>query len=630
MAAETTPAQPVSATPGIPGSSGAGGGAAELVDARSGVLRRLLRNPLAMICIVYLLLVLFVGLLSPWLAPWGQNVTDLPATNAGPGTPNHLLGGDGSGRDLFSRLMWGARQTALACAVILVVSTLLGVTSGLIAGFYRGRFDALASFVSDVIMSLPGIVMLIALFAVTGPNIVAAMGVFGIIVAPGYFRLVRSIVLSVRNELYVDAAKVVGLSDVRIVGRHVLWAVRGPVIIQSSFVLAAGIGIEAGVTFLGLGDPTKASWGVVLQESFNNIFLNPLSVLWPAAVISLTILALVLLGNALSDVLGASGRTKVLTLRQRRQLLQRATNDRADRSHADRSHADRARADHDQRTPAVEDSLAIGSSDDVVLSVRDLHLGYPDGVGGIREVVHGVDLDVRRGEIHGLVGESGSGKSQIAFSTLGILPREALITSGSVLLHGEDLLASEKAMSTARGQRIAYVPQEPMSNLDPSFTIGAQLAYGLRAARPMSKAQARERLSALLRRVGITDPERVMKLYPHEISGGMAQRVLICGAVASEPDVIIADEPTTALDVTVQAEVLDLLRELRDERGLSMILVTHNLGVVADLCDTVSVMKDGNIVERADVEDLFAAPREPYTQELLASSRRVELMEVES
>jgi len=242
--------------------------------------------------------------------------------------------------------------------------------------------------------------------------------------------------------------------------------------------------------------------------------------------------------------------------------------------------------------------------------------------------VCGVDLDVRRGEIHGLVGESGSGKSQIAFSTLGILPREALVLGGSVLLDGADLLADPKAMAAARGRRIAYVPQEPMSNLDPSFTIGAQLMYGLRAVKPMPKGEAEQHLLGLLARVGIKDPARVFKQYPHEISGGMAQRVLICGAVAADPDVIVADEPTTALDVTVQADVLELLRELRDERGLAMVLVTHDLGVVADICDSVSVMKEGRIVERRSVEELFAAPAEAYTEELLSSSRRVELMEV--
>jgi peptide/nickel transport system permease protein len=455
---------------------------------------------------------------------------------------------------------------------------------------------------------LPGIVLLIALYALTGPNVMAAMAVFGVIIAPTYYRLVRAIVLGVRNELYVDAARVVGLSDARIVGRHVLWAVRAPVIIQSSFVMAAGIGIEAGISFLGLGDPAGTSWGIVLQRSFNGIYNNAWGVLWPALLISVTILALILLGNALSDVLQAAARSKVLPPRQRRKAV--------------------AAALRELEADEVRDSSLVGSSDDVVLSVRDLRIAYPAPDGTVNEVVRGVDLDVRRGEIHGLVGESGSGKSQIAFSTLGILPPEAIVVSGSVLLEGEDLLADDHKMRAARGHRIAYVPQEPMSNLDPSYTIGSQLSRALRATRPMPKGQASKLLVDLLRRVGIDDPERMMRLYPHEISGGMAQRVLICGAVASEPDIIVADEPTTALDVTVQAEVLELLRELCRERGLAMILVTHNLGVVADLCDVVSVMKGGDIVEHQDVDSIFAAPTQAYTQQLLASSRSVELLEV--
>jgi peptide/nickel transport system permease protein len=276
----------------------------------------------------------------------------------------------------------------------------------------------------------------------------------------------------------------------------------------------------------------------------------------------------------------------------------------------------------------VAETTPVSSADDILLSIRALRIAYARPDGGINEVVHGVDLDLRRGEIHGLVGESGSGKTQIAFSTLGILPREALILGGSVLLEGEDLMADPAKMRTARGRRIGYIPQEPMANLDPSFTIGSQLERGLRSVRRMSREEARKRLVDLLVRVGITDPERVMRLYPHEVSGGMAQRVLICGAVAPDPDIIVADEPTTALDVTVQAEVLELLRELSEERGLAMLLVTHNLGVVADLCHTVTVMKDGNFVERADIDQIFEAPREAYTQQLLASSRTVELMEI--
>ena len=574
---------------------------------RRSALVQLLRSPQGAGCLLVLLLVLLMAAIAPWLAPWGPQQTDLSATHAPPLTPGHPLGGDSAGLDILSRLIWGARQTVIAVAVVLVVSVVLGVTSGLIAGFYRGRFEAVASFVSDVIMSLPGVVLLIALYALTGPNILAAMAVFGVIIAPSYYRLVRSVVLGVRNELYVDAARVVGLSDRRIVGRHILWAVRAPVIIQSSFVMAAGIGIEAGVSFLGLGDPAGTSWGIVLQRSFESIYNNPWGVLWPALVISLSILALILLGNALSDVLQSSARSKVLSPRKRRAQIEAAR----------------------RSLPAVASAATTDPAPEgMLLSVRDLRIGYPKPDGGVTEVVHGVNLDVRRGEIHGLVGESGSGKSQIAFSTLGILPREALILGGSLWLDGADLLADDRKMRAARGRKIAYIPQEPMSNLDPSFTIGSQLSRGLRSARPMPNQQAKKVLTDLLVRVGITDPERVMRLYPHEISGGMAQRVLICGAVASEPDIIVADEPTTALDVTVQAEVMELLRELSRERGLAMILVTHNLGVVADLCDTVSVMKDGDIVERAGVDQIFAAPEQPYTQRLLSSSRSVELLEV--
>jgi peptide/nickel transport system permease protein len=485
--------------------------------------------------------------------------------------------------------------------LVLSVSRALGVVTGLIGGYYRGRTEHIIEFIADSIMTLPGIVLLIALYARIGPNMAVAMSVFGILIAPAFFRLVRSVVLSVRNELFVDAAKVVGLSDLRIVGRHILWSVRGPVVIQSAFIAAAGIGIQAGLDFLGLGNPSVPSWGRVLQESLQNIFNNPAGVIWPSIIISLTILAFVLLGNVLRDVLQATGSAHVLKTKRRRSIAREAQGSRA----------------------PVENA-----ADDVILSVRALRLGYPSGSDTVREVLHGIDLDVRKGEIHGLVGESGSGKSQIAFSILGILPPEAVPLGGSIVVDGVEILHDDKAMRATRGHRVGYIPQEPMSNLDPSYTIGDQLVYGLRAVRNMSKHAARDRVRSLLDRVGINNAERVMKMYPHEISGGMAQRVLICGAVAPDPDIIVADEPTTALDVTVQAEVLELLRQLSLERGLAMILVTHNLGVVADLCSTVSVMRDGDIVERGDVDTILTAPAIAYTKELLRSSRTVELMEV--
>jgi peptide/nickel transport system permease protein len=565
------------------------------------VIIEVLKNPVGAVCLVYVSLVVLIGLFAPLLAPMNPNATDLSMTNAPLFTEGYLLGGDASGRDVLSRMIYGVRDTLIGCVLVLGVSLILGVFAGLIAGYYRGNVERVSDFISDSIMTLPGIVFLIALYAAIGPNLPVAMMVFGVIIAPTFFRLVRAVVVTVRHELFVDAAKVVGLSDLRIVGRHVLWAVRGPVVIHSAGILAAGIGIQAGLSFIGLGDPAVPSWGRILADAFKNIYRNPTGVIIPAVVISVSILSFVLLGNVLRDVLQAAGTAHTLRPARRRALVRQATESVSTDTSAD---------------------------EDIVLSIRGLRMGYPDGPNSVREVLHGVDLDLHRGEIHGLVGESGSGKSQIAFSILGILPAEAVHLGGSIVTGGIDVLRDDAGLRYVRGRRVGYIPQEPMSNLDPSFTVGSQLIYGLRAARKMSKKAAQDRVRALLERVGIIDADRVMKLYPHEISGGMAQRVLICGAIASDPDIIVADEPTTALDVTVQAEVLELLRELSLERGLAMVLVTHNLGVIADLCQTVSVMKDGEIVERGSVEQILGAPENAYTKELLASSRTVELMEV--
>ena len=549
--------------------------------------QRLLREPLAVASVLFLALVVVLGLFAPVLAPFDPNFVDVRLTNAPPFTSEFLLGGDPSGRDVLSRLMWASRGTLLGCVVVLVVSVAVGVTGGLLAGFFRGPAETIGSWISDAIMALPGVVLLIALYSIIGPSILTAMAVFGLLIAPANFRLVRAVVSGVRDELYIDAATVSGLSDLRILFRHVLMAVRAPIIIQSAFVLAAGIGIQAALEFLGLGDPRQPSWGAILQISFEAISANGAAVIAPALLVSLATLAFVLLGNALRDTLQTAGQRRPLTGAQRAAL------------HAMDTDSD----------PVPGDAL---------LHVTDLRIAYP-GDDGPAEVVRGVGLTVRRGEIHGLVGESGSGKTQTAFGLLGLLPREAAV-GGAVWFDGEDLVADPRAMRAARGARIAYVPQEPMSNLDPTITIGRQLVVGLRAVRTIPAAEARRTVLDLLARLRIGEPERVFDLYPHQVSGGMAQRVLIAGAVAGDPDLLVADEPTTALDVTVQAEVLDLLRELRDERGLGMVLVTHDLGVVADLCDTVSVMRGGLVVESRPVRELFADPRHPYTRELLSST----------
>lgn len=242
---------------------------------------------------------------------------------------------------------------------------------------------------------------------------------------------------------------------------------------------------------------------------------------------------------------------------------------------------------------------------------------------GTVHAVNNVSLELRQGEILAIVGESGSGKTLTARAVLGLFPPRTR-RSGVVLLSGSDVLsASDAELRDIRGNRAAMIFQEPSTALNPVFTIGWQLEEGLRAHGVSDKAERRKRSVDMLRAVGIPDPERRMHDYPHQFSGGQKQRIIIAMALALRPSVIIADEPTTALDVTVQAEILDLLRECRDEFGASIVLITHNMGVVADLADRVAVMYRGDLVEQAPVDELFANPRQEYTQQLLAAVPRL-------
>lgn len=553
-------------------------------------LRHLVRNPFGLAALLVLAGLVLVAIAAPWLAPFDPNAARVELTNAPAFAGDYVLGGDAAGRDVLSRLIWGTRGTLLAGATVLAVSVLLGVTTGLLAGYYEGWVEGATNWLSDAVLALPGVVLLIALYAVIGPNILLAMSVYGVVVAPIFYRLVRAVAKVVRRELYVDAAQVAGLGDARIIFRHVLRAVRSPVIIQSAFILGTAVGIQAALEFLGLGSPRDPSWGGMLDLAFRNLYVSVGGVAWPAIAITVTVMSFVLLGNALRDALDPSARRRTLSRRRVRDLTQLGAEGAVDET---------------QGTP------------EALLSVKALHVGYPSGPTTIREVVRGIDLDVRRGEIVGLVGESGSGKTQTAFAVLGLLPRNAVIAGGTVWFDGVQVLGSEARLTALRGTRVGYVPQEPMTNLDPTLTIGAQLVRGLRATQRIPRSAATQKLLTLMRRVGISDAEQVFRMYPHEISGGMAQRALITGAIASDPELIIADEPTTALDVTVQAEVLDLIRELRDERNFAILLVTHNLGVVADLCDRVAVMRDGLIVETTSVGTFFAGPAHEYSRQLL-------------
>jgi len=260
-----------------------------------------------------------------------------------------------------------------------------------------------------------------------------------------------------------------------------------------------------------------------------------------------------------------------------------------------------------------------------VLEIRELVVEFATGRGYL-PVVGPVDLTLPKGRTLGLVGESGSGKTVTALSVLRLIPMPpGRIPAGRALFEGHDLFSlPEKAMSDIRGRRIAMIFQEPMTSLDPAFTVGAQISEVIRRHKQISRRQAWKEAVDLLGQVGIPSPGRRAGHYPHAFSGGMRQRVMIAMAVSCQPDVLIADEPTTALDVTVQAQILDLLKELQAELGMSMIFVTHDLGVVADICDDVAVMYAGQVVESGPAPDLFERPQHPYTEGLLLSMPRLD------
>ena len=562
---------------------------------RASVIGRLLRNPMGLAAVAVLLLIVVCALFAGWLAPFDPT----RATNTVLSSPNgtHLLGTDSTGRDILSRLLYGSRGTLLSAVIAAVVAIGIGLPAGLVAGYYGRWFDNLSSWATNILMALPTMIVLLAVRAAVGPNVYVTMVVFGVMVSPGFFRLVRTATQSVRGELYVDAARVAGLSDVRIIGRHILGVVRAPVIIQAAMVCGIAISFQSALEFLGLGDPTAATWGLMVNDGFRTIFRAPLTLLWPSAAISLTIGGFVLFANALRDALEDQVKTK-----EKRKAAQPKT----------------------VSTAPVPDVAAVPATEHL-LEVRDLRIQYPQPGGGRTTVVDGVSWFVDRDEVLGIVGESGSGKSQSVFAVLGLLPDNAIVANGQIIFDGVSTVDAstsridQSALAALRGRRISYIPQEPMSNLDPSFTIGSQLVRPMTRLLGISKAEGEKRALDLLASVGIKDPRRTYSSYPHQVSGGMAQRVLIAGAISCEPDVIIADEPTSALDVTVQAEVLDVIRDLQTELHQGIILVTHNFGVVADICDRVAVMQNGRIVEQGDVRTILRNPSHEYTQMLLES-----------
>ena len=553
--------------------------------------RLLMNNRLAAAGFYLIALIVLVALLAPLLPLHDPNVTS-PANRLRPIlADDHLLGTDHLGRDVLSRLVWGTRVSLMVGMSAAVLAAFVGSLIGLVAGYAGGRADNLMMRGIDMLMAFPYILLALAIVAVLGPGLLNALYAIAVVNIPFFARNVRGIALGLSHREFVDAARLSGKSHIAIIATEILPNVLPVIVITMSTTVGWMILETAGLSFLGLGaQPPQADLGSMLGQGRSLLFTAPMISVVPGVMVFLIVMSINLLGDGVRDALDPRLRAGALSRPMPVTRIDRANVPEA---------------------PAAARAAA--------LSVTQLETSF-EGPGGRQPAVKGVTFVVEKGECLGLVGESGSGKSVTALSILGLVASPpGVITGGTVTVGGQDVFSLREAQIGAlRGGRVAYIFQDPLTTLHPLFTVGEQVAEAIRAHQPVSRAQARKRAVDLLKSVRIPDAEQRAGAYPHELSGGQRQRVGIAMAMANDPDVIIADEPTTALDVTVQAEILRLLQVLRQERGLALLFITHDFGVVAEICDRVAVMRNGEVVETGETRAVLGNPRHPYTKRLIA------------
>ncbi len=553
---------------------------------RMAFVRNVLKRPLALLALVWIVAIVLGAVLAGQLAPFDPLEQDLLALKLWP-SPEHWLGTDALGRDVWSRLLFGLRPTLEGIAEGVLVCALLGLPLGITAGYFGGWWDKCVLQYVSLLQSMPGIVVIFAVLAVFGQSMLVSMVTFGVLGSAGVSRVVRSATLSVREELYIAAARISGLSDAAILLRHVLPRIAGPVIVQLSLFAGITIIVQTGLNFLNFGVPPPApSWGGMIFEAAASLNDFPWLLVPSGGVVAISILAFGFLGDSLRDA-----STESWTRPSKRQSAA-------------------------VRQASMPADIPAGA----LLSLRNVCIATGSGAAE-RLLVQGLSLDLQAGETLGIVGESGSGKTMSILALMGLLPPGTYIASGVAVLGGELIdLSNLPRLAQLRGKVLGMVFQEPMAALDPCFSIGYQLTEVLRLQGRFTAQEIQHKVIGLLEQVKIPNPQDVALRYPHQISGGMAQRVSIARALACEPRILLADEPTTALDVTVQSEILALLRSLCASRQMAMLFVTHDWGVVADICDRAMVLRHGQVLESADVVSLYHRPQHPYTQALVAAN----------
>jgi peptide/nickel transport system permease protein len=623
------------------------------------------------IALLFLIMIVLAAVFAPVIAPHDPLETFIPATPPG---AEHFFGTDRLGRDIFSRLLYGSQSSLMIGLGAVILAILAGALLGSFAATSSKAVNELIMRLMDILMAFPGIALAAVLLAAFGNSVPTIIIAIAIIYTPQLARVVRANVLSQYGEDYVRAERVIGAGRFYILLKHIVRNTAAPVLVFATVMVADAIILEASLSFLGAGvqDPAP-SWGNVISYGRNLVLSGGWwATTFAGVTILLTVLSLNILAEGLTDAMvnpklrkavavkdddgsaavvsgaavGAAVAvdTEVATSVAQPSVVEQHELDGVRAALGDvltEEHYTEAAILSDPNLAAANPHLLLDKELELlatieaqrtdrlpqvpagarnVLEVKNLSIRFP-GRFGETAIVDNVSFTVREGETMGLVGESGCGKSITSLAVMGLLPKTAVVT-GSIRFDGKELLdpatkhSSVKAYEGLRGEQIAMVYQDALSSLNPSMKIKDQMAQ-------LTRRGGRKTPAELLELVKL-DPVRTLASYPHELSGGQRQRVLIAMALSRSPKIVVADEPTTALDVTVQKQVVDLLNELREQLGFAMVFVSHDLALVASLAHRITVMYAGQVVESAQASELLQNPRHEYTRGLLGAVLSIE------
>ncbi len=523
--------------------------------------------------------------------PFGPEEVDGTAKFLSPGL-KHLFGTDNLGRDVFSRCMKGVGTTMLISLSVVGIGLFFGIIVGAFTGYFGGIVDEILMRINDVMASFPNIflaLVFVSIFESSEKNVIIVLGILFI---PGFARVVRGEYKKEREKEYVKSMRLYGAGHIRIMFVHILPNIRHSLVSSAAIGINNAILAEAGLSYLGVGvQPPVPSLGRMLSEGQTYIYIAPWNCIFPGGMIVLAVMGISLISEGFENSEHGLERLK-------KSVIKKYNNNRNKIIYEEGENSNKERA----------------------LDVRGLSVAVNND-GKLTEVVHDVSFFVEKGEILGILGESGSGKSLSMQAVMGLLGSRAIACMDKCELNGTDLtMCSNKELVKLRGKNIAQVFQEPMTSLNPSKKIRWQLEEILRNKRT-EKCKYDELLDEALTEAGIEEKERILDSYPSEISGGQRQRILIAMAILLHPELVIFDEPTTALDASVAEKIIESLRNLHKKYGMSIIFVSHDIKVVGSLCERILVMKDGRIIETGETEKILCSPSEEYTRELVEAGK---------